>query len=390
MKITQHGYQAPTVEEITAQIAQAQKNIFPDLVLDHSSPDQQLNGLMAEAIIVGYELAAGIYNGLDPRTASGIMLDRVSLLTGTKRREARPSRSSVALNGAPGAKVPKGTRLSASSIPGSEYNTEWDAVIGSKGVGIVAIISTKSADEDIPAGAVDTIETPVNGLNTVSNPAKGQNGRERETDSHLRVRRELTLASRSTGILESIYAGLYSTTGVKQARVFENSTDTVDTDGIPPHSIMCIVDGGKDEDIINAIMTKKSLGAGTHGSITKDWIDSHGFGHVTKFSRPIRVPIFVKVTVDKKTPQFESDIKSKIWHYIENLKNNEEQECASGQLGIADDVHASIIYPALFKDNPGYNVLDIDIGKTAAVGANFVPIGKLEISSFTEANIEVV
>lgn len=71
MAVTNNGYEIPTLADIVAAIETGQKTIFPNIILDESSPDAQLNGLFSEIIITAYEVAVGVYNGMDPRTAAG-------------------------------------------------------------------------------------------------------------------------------------------------------------------------------------------------------------------------------------------------------------------------------------------------------------------------------
>ncbi len=117
MAVTANGYEVPTLADIVATIEIGQKAIFPNIVLDESSPDAQLNGLFSEIIITAYEVAVEVYNGMDPRTAAGVMLDRTCALTGVIRKQDSYSTVTVVFTGTVGSLIPAGTMLSASTIP---------------------------------------------------------------------------------------------------------------------------------------------------------------------------------------------------------------------------------------------------------------------------------
>lgn len=387
MAITNNGYEVPTLAEVLTAIGTAQKAIFPGIVLDQSSPDQQLNALFGEVMITAYEVAAGIYNGMDPRTAAGIMLDRTCALTGVIRKLAGPSTVAVQFTGTQGVVVPVGTLLSASSVPQSEYRTIADAVIDSTGMALAVAESTTDGDEDILALTIDTIDTPKAGVTAVTNPAAGVNGQTRESDTELRKRRERVLSANSIALVDSVDSGIRAEDGVLDCRVFENYTSAVDGDGVSPHSILCVVEGGADQDIIDAIMENKSLGCGLDGSTAGIWFDQNGFTHPVNFERPTLIPIFIRVQVDNITAGIISDVESKLMAYITDLQDY-SNPCVTATLGIGADIHASIFYAPLMG-NTDYNVLDIKVDILTPAGLVTVPIDITELATFDVADIQV-
>ena len=387
MALTNNGYEVPTQTEILNNIEDGQKKIFPNIILDASSPDSQLNNLMAEAVITAYEVSSGIYNGLDPRVADGVMLDRVCALTGVVRKEATYSKVIVTFTGNNEAIVPAGTELSASSIPDSKYIIE-DAITIVDGTGDAVARFYQVGDTDIPLHAIDTITVPLSGISAVVNNYVGVNGGLRENDEELRIRRDLSLELNSTGLVNSVYSGILDIDEVTQARVFENYTDSTDANGITAHSIMAVVIGGSDEDVGAAIMENKSLGCGLDGATTTSWIDQNGYSHTVKFQRPEEVDVYIKVKLDTVTTGIAADVKENLLAYIANLQATSRSDCMTASLGIGDDVYASIFYAPISGDED-FNVLDITIGTAASPTGNTVAIGNLKISAFETANIEV-
>lgn len=387
MAVTNNGYEIPTLADIVAAIETGQKTIFPNIILDESSPDAQLNGLFSEIIITAYEVAVGVYNGMDPRTAAGVMLDRTCALTGVIRKQDSYSTVTVTFSGSIGALIPSGTLLSASTIPNSLYIVQVDTVVDGAGVGTTSAYFKNPGAVDIPAFAVDTIDTPLPGITSVTNPTDGVTGQTRETDSELRVRREQSLFTNSIALIDSVDSGVREVTGVTDCRVFENYTDATNIDGIPAHSIMVVTEGGVDQEIGDAIMENKSLGCGLHGSIGVTWFDQNGFSHPVYFERPTAVPIFIKVKVDNTSPGIIQDIRSKIINYVASMQDNTDP-CVTGTLGIGDDVYASIFYPPIIG-SPDYTILSIKVDTVSPAALDSVIIGNAEISTYLSADIEV-
>ncbi len=86
-----------------------------------------------------------------------------------------------------------------------------------------------------------------------------------ETDTQFKIRAAQSFSLAATGPADSVEAALQNTSGITDAMVVENVTgDVVNT--VPAHSIWCIVTGGTDAEIGNAIYSKKGAGCGMKGS----------------------------------------------------------------------------------------------------------------------------
>jgi len=389
MALTETGYQYPTLTEVIDRIAERQRHVFPDINLDPSTPDGQLNGLFAEAVHVCYEVAAGIYNGMDPRAAAGIMLDRVCAIAGVVRKDASPVIVMCRFSGSPGAYVPVRTIVSDNLVPQNQYITRSNHYLDSSGEAVIACYCTETGKKTVPAGAVDNIVTPVAGVDSVTNDTETTGGNHRETDSELRVRRQRSLALGSTALLDSITSGLLAEYGVVAAKVYENSEAATDPDGIPGHSIYCVVQGGLDDRIGNVIMENKSVGAGTHGTTSVDWHDITGKSYEVRFSRPTPVSILLNVKISGASldPGIITDVRNKIMAHIEGIQDG-TSSCTASKLGIGDDVFASIFYSA-FSGAEEYEIVEILVGTTAPASDPVASIGIDEISDFAPGDINV-
>ena len=317
------------------------------------------------------------------------MLDRVGALTGVSRLQESQSYVTVTFTGTPGTIIPKGTHLSATLLPYSRYITFKDTETDSTGVATVVAHFEKPGANPIVAGSIDTIENPINGITAVTNLLAGTTGRDRETDKEFRVRREKSLSLNSIALVESVHSALLNIPTVQQARVFENDGTVTDYRGIPAHTILCVVIGGTDEEVITEIMRNKSLGCGTMGDIELPWIDKSGFSHLTRFSRPTEIPIFIKVKVTPHTAATEQKVINAIIDYVHDAMVNGDDSCGGVDFAIiGQDIHSGKLYPAVLS-GIGYNVTSIEVGNTAANVTISVPIGITEIGTFDSANIEV-
>jgi uncharacterized phage protein gp47/JayE len=152
-----------------------------------------------------------------------------------------------------------------------------------------------------PAGTLTVIETPLFGIDSVTNLLDANVGRELETDAELRLRRLESLQRAGTATVNGIVTTLRQVSGVTNAFVIENNTDAVDGEGRPPHSYEAYVDGGADEDILEAIWETKPAGIETVGNFSGTVLDSQGFVQTVKFSRPTTADVWLEVDITKNT-----------------------------------------------------------------------------------------
>ena len=126
------------------------------------------------------------------------------------------------------------------------------------------------------AGQVDTIVTPVIGWDEVINLVPGTTGRYVETDDELRVRREDNIASSRGGTELGMQNALYDQVdGILRAIVTSNRTDATDANGIPPHRVLSIVQGGSDQDIVDALFPALGAGILPYGNTSATHIDQN-------------------------------------------------------------------------------------------------------------------
>jgi len=134
------------------------------------------------------------------------------------------------------------------------------------------------------SGTLTSIVNNISGLDRVENYLDAVKGNNVETDTEFRTRRINALTGIAAARLEGIRSFLLLVADVTSAKVFENTTNVTDVSGRPPHSIECLVFGGVDQDVLDAVFDRKAAGIETHGSVSGTVTDSQGIDHTTKFS----------------------------------------------------------------------------------------------------------
>lgn len=152
-----------------------------------------------------------------------------------------------------------------------------------------------------PAGSLTVVETPVSGVDGVDNLLDAEVGLEVETDSELRIRRQVELRRAGSATVEGIRNAVLAVEDVVQALAVENATGTTDEDGRPAHSIEVVVQGGDDDEVAAAIFASKGAGIQAYGTTSVDVTDSMGVVHAIGFSRPDTREIFVIANIVPNT-----------------------------------------------------------------------------------------
>ena len=174
----------------------------------------------------------------------------------------------------------------------------WTELGGYKATAATAAVSTGV----IPASAqsITAIDTPVVGVTGCTNWAAAVTGSAIETDAALRLRRVLQLQQASTSTVGGIATSIQNNvTGVSSVAVFENTTDVTNGQGLPPHSIQVVVQGGTDADVANQIWNSKPAGIATYGSSSYVITDSSGLPHTIYFTRSTSLPIYLAITLTR-------------------------------------------------------------------------------------------
>jgi uncharacterized phage protein gp47/JayE len=301
------GFDVPTLQDlIDIQVALYQSQFSASIDVSEASPFGQLAAINAERELLIWQGLQAVWAAFTTDGATGASLDQLAGLTGSVRRAAAPSTVTATLSGTPATLIPAGSVASVTGT-GARFVTLADATIGGGGTVSAAIESQEDGAIVAAAGTLTVIETPISGWTGVTNPLDAVLGNDVESDAAFRVRREQEIRAIGNAAVESIRASLLQVASVTQAAVFENATDVTDADGVPPHSVECLVQGGADADIRESIFASKAAGIRAYGSTTGTVTDSQGFSHEIDFTRPSTVDIYVGVELIIDANEYPSD-----------------------------------------------------------------------------------
>ncbi|HFG5553805.1 TPA: baseplate J/gp47 family protein [Salmonella enterica subsp. diarizonae serovar 61:z52:z53] len=380
--VTAEGISAPDYQTILDTLTSYFQQIYgSDAYLEPDSKDGQMVALVALAVHDANNTAIAVYNCFSPVTGYGAALTSNVKINGIARKGATNSTVDLLLTGTAGTAITNGTVKDTNNVI---WRLPASVVIGVDGTVTATAICSKSGAVAAPAGAITTINTPTRGWTSVTNPAAATVGAPAETDAELRIRQGQSVAIPSITPFEGVDGAIANIAGVTRHKLYENDTGKTDGNGLPPHSISAIVDGGDVTEIARTIRGNKGQGVRTWGKTSVTVPDKYGNPHIISFSRPTDVPVYGKITL-KVFAGYTSQIGVQIQQAVADYIN---------RLMIGDQVLLSRIYsPANLGVVSGgnaryYDIQELLIGKSPeAVAAANINIAYDESASCKPENI---
>ncbi|EMA9611986.1 baseplate J/gp47 family protein [Salmonella enterica] len=380
--VTAEGISAPDYQTILDTLTSYFQQIYgSDAYLEPDSKDGQMVALVALAVHDANNTAIAVYNCFSPATGYGAALTSNVKINGIARKGATNSTVDLLLTGTAGTTITNGTMKDTNNVI---WRLPASVVIGVDGAVTVTAICSNSGAVAALAGTITTINTPTRGWTSVTNPAAATVGAPAETDAELRIRQGQSVAIPSITPFEGVDGAIANIAGVTRHKLYENDTGKTDGNGLPPHSISAIVDGGDVTEIARTIRGNKGQGVRTWGKTSVTVPDRYGNPHIISFSRPTDVPVYGKITLKVfagYTSQIGVQIQQAVADYINSLM-------------IGDPVLLSRIYsPANLGVVSGgnaryYDIQELLIGKSPeTVAAANINIAYDESASCKPENI---
>lgn len=382
------GLHIPTYNDILEDMIAAMKQIYgDDIYLDNSSPDYQLLSIFALKQSDTLQALAYAYNARSPETAIGTSLDSVVKLNGIKRKAAGHSTCQVKITGTPFTQIVNGA---VRDRAGLTWDLPSSVVIDSSGTTYTVATCRTAGAVSALAGDISQIETPTYGWVSVTNEVAAVLGNAQETDAQLRERQTISTANPSQTMLDGTKGAIAALKNVSRYAVYENDTNvsSVTDDnpyGLPAHSVTCVVEGGTDEDVAEAIFLHKGIGCYTNGDVVVEYTDQNDYINRVRFFRPVYKDIFVKVVIKKYTGYISTmtvKVREAVYNYL-------------AALTIGSDVSASVLSNIITDCNPSltkpiFGIKELKLGLSKlSMAAQDIDIGFKEIPNPAYANIEV-
>lgn len=297
-----------TLDDLTTQF----KDIYGQNVnVDQNSPDGQLLNIIAQAKQDLLEFAVSIYNGMDVDTVIGNQQDILYKLNGIIRKASEYSYVEVAVttNAACNLNGLDSNVLSPTAVGYTVADTNGNSWYLVDSVSLEAntttILNFRAANtgalECLP-NTVTVMSTVVAGVASVTNPSiQYLTGASEESYADFRTRRNRAMSIASTGFEDGLRAQLENLSTVTAAYVYQNRSDVTDANGVPPHSIWCIVEGGTDDEVGQIIYANLTDGCGMKGETIVNVIKSNGSIEEIRYDRPIFQPLYIRANLQNLT-----------------------------------------------------------------------------------------
>jgi uncharacterized phage protein gp47/JayE len=397
--VTDNGFEAKRLADVLADAADDLRTIVDPVSgetlqpnFEEEDPAMQVVQVPLEGVGLAWEAMQLAYQQFDPRAAVGPALSALVQLNGITRLDAFNSTATVVLTGSPLQFIPAGQLVSDVNNT-NQWATISGVTLDSLGSASVTVQCTVSGAVAAAAGALNRIVTPYPGLSSVTNPLAAQLGRDVETDTELRQRQRLSTMAPAASPVESVYGNLANVAGVTYARVRQNNTLVVDSNGIPGKCVAAVVVGGADLDIAMALLARTGVTAEWFGSSSLTLFDTQGEPYAVKWTRPTPLQIYIHLTIQVINPNlFPAG-------GIQEIRDNTRLYAKGGApaLGIDDGFSetgfppgAPVIWSRLFtpiNSVPGHRVASLFIGTSPnPTTENDIAVPWNQVAEFTDAN----
>lgn len=254
----------------------------------------------------------------------------------------------------------------------------------------VVFVASETGARACPAGALNIIDTPILGWDSLSNLVAGTMGRDLESDTALRIRHASSVRATGSATVEAIKARMLADVPeVTSIQIYENRTAIASADGIPPHAFESVVVGGADSTVANQLWETKPAAIETHGNVTVMVSDSAGDLQTVKFSRP--TPKYAWITVAVNSLNTEETLPTTAVAAIKAAV----LAYANSNIGIGDDIIIQRFYGPIYASVSGIGAMTITASLTNAptdtptYGSANIAVLKAENAIFELARITV-
>lgn len=338
--LTEAGFSRRTYEDILNSKIELAKELFgEDIKTDELTPLGKFIRINAYNEALLSEEMELVYYSMFPNTATGVSLDRLCPFIGISRNPAVAARYSVKVNcaeGSAGNIIPMGFLVGTES--GIEFYNNNDVVIGEDETATLIVDCTESGEiGNVAIQDITQIINPSVDVESIASVEIVYKGEDTESDYALRKRFETAREGLGSSNAPSIINAIMSIPTVTSVGIIANESNETDTDGRPPHSFECYVNGGENyhAEIAKKIFEMKPLGIQSYGKISETVIDEAGVSHAIKFSHTDNINVYIKVKI-KTSTSFSGDTG------IENIKSNIDTHIDT--LGVGGSVILSSLY----------------------------------------------
>ncbi|QHC34169.1 baseplate J/gp47 family protein [Komagataeibacter xylinus] len=364
---TDAGFAAPAETDIlSGSLADINAAMGGNMNTALSTPQGQLATSFTAALGDAYAQILNVLNGVDPDRAFGRLQDAIGNIYFMSRKGATATVVTVVCTGASGTVIPEGTLVQDAS--GYYYAADGAITIAATGAGTGTFSCTTLGAIDCAANSISVYQA-VTGLTSATNPAAGSTGSAEEGRAAFEARRAASVASNSVGTLDAIAGAVSAVDGVTASYVADNSTSAAVTTGgvsLAANSLYVCVNGGTDEAVALAILTKKPPGCGYTGTTTVTVADPNSAyqtapTYSVSFTRATDTALYFVVTI-KSGSSVPSTAATDIQAAIVAAFTADDGD---GSI-IGGTVYASTYYSAVAALGSWVRIVEITVGTSAS------------------------
>lgn len=400
--VTSAGFEAKRLADVESDAAEQLRTIVDPASGESLRPEfgsedpaMQVVHVPLEGVGLAWQAAQLIYQQFDPKAATGPSQSNLVQLNGINRQDASPSVAPVQLSGTPSITIPAGQIISDVNNV-NQWSTTTDIELDVAGIGIGKASCLVLGPVAAVAGSLINIVTPYPGWTGVSNTADADLGRNVETDTELRQRRDRSTMAPAASPVESVYANLANITGVTYSRVRQNNTLVPDSNGIPGKSVAAVVVGGDDLEIAYTLLARTGIASAWYGNTSQVLFDAQGEPYNVSWTRPTPLPVYVELELEIVNPNiFPAD-------GLQQIKDSIRAYAQGGApaLGVDDGFStsgfppgATVILSRLYTPInfvPGHRVVSLYIGTSPnPTGTADIPTPWDQVPLFLDGNIDI-
>lgn len=342
--------------------------------LDQTTPHGQLAVSQAALVDFAYQTFLFYTQQVDPAFATGRMQDAIGRIYFMTRVPASSTVVSCVCTGLAGTIIPAGALAVAAD--GTLYSATGGGTIPVSGSITLEFSAVTTGPINAPAGTVNAIYKAISGWDTITNPTAGVVGADAESTHDFEIRRKNSVAANGAGSLPAILGAVLAVSGVVDAYVTENTSNTAQTIGgvsLNPNSVYVAALGGTDADVAKALWTKKSPGCNYNGSTVVTVQDTNS-GYATpypsysvSFTRPTYLATIMAVTIPNTTA-VPADALAQIQTAVASAFAGTD---GGERVRIGATLFASRFYAGIAALGSWAKVISVEIGSSNSPGAAF-------------------
>lgn len=364
--ITSQGFVRKPYNVIVEELQADYRSEFgDDIDLSDYSPNGQELKLRAKSLDEIWQELESAYDSNDLDKAEDENLDRLTKLGFVGRKGEQHAVVALEFSGDPLVSVLSGSEAETAS--GIVFESIEDGTTDESGtISVQSKAKVAGITGNVPAGAINSIKTPVAGIDSVTNLNPATGGRGIETNAEERQRyKDLPAATGSS--IAAVEAAVANIGSVISTSSYENKSNFTDANNLPAHSFEIVVVGGigLESEIAQTIFDNGPAGIGSYGNIEVPIVDDNGVENIVKFSRPIDVNVFVEIDLltnpswsDEAKPLMKTEI-------VEYIGGSDDSGNEYDGVGTGKTVRMWKILASL-EEFSGIDTITVRLGLTAS------------------------